>query len=162
MKKDFELSRRDPAAHNALVIQRREEEARKLHQHVASFPPGPGISTHPSHSTQPVIINRPEQTDGQRRKATPAAEHNSGDHQSGSDFMSGDRVDRADTEGKMNGSKEKREGRKRSLSADDEHASKKAKREPAFTPAFAAAEAVRKTFQNLLSREAARHSKGGS
>ncbi|CAD6581667.1 MAG: hypothetical protein ASARMPRED_000675 [Alectoria sarmentosa] len=37
MKKDFELSRRDPMAHNALINQRREEEARRLRQHVASF-----------------------------------------------------------------------------------------------------------------------------
>lgn len=130
-------------------------------RHVKPDPPTDVVAGGQIQSEEMVSV-QPEQTDGQTKKAIPAAEQNSGHHKSGSGPMSGDNVHKADTKGKRNGSKQKKGGRKRSLLADDEHASKRAKRAPAVTPHFASSESMKKTFENLLSREAARHLKGGS
>lgn len=239
MKKDFELSRRDPIAHNALINRRRDEEARKLRQYVASFPQQPVTSTHPPHSTQPsrwdepliatgdmllppstapaggpllyassvanssaVVppnldqpqigslpdsnskagkgpsVPAPSQTRSssvaprrlsrtpeftshdlqkhieETEKASPAAEQKPGHHtakESPISGVSGHKIE-------MKGSKGKKGGRKRSVPADEELTRKKAKRAPAHTPNSAFSEEMRKTFDNLLRREAARPS----
>ena len=59
MKRNFELSRRDPMAHNALINQRREEEARKLQHRLASFPQQSGFPAQLPHSTQPSRWDTP-------------------------------------------------------------------------------------------------------
>ena len=133
MKKDFELSRRDPIAHNALITQRREEEARKLRQHVASFPHQSTTYSHPPHSTQPSRWDT--HLIATRDMLLPPSTAPAG----GPSFYA-----------------------KRSLPADGEHASKRAKRAPAVTPNIASSEAMEKMFEDLQNREAARPLKGGS
>lgn len=238
MKKDFELSRRDPIAHNALMTRRREEEARKLRQHVASFPQQSGASKHHAHSTQPsrwdhpliatgdmllppstapaggpllyeptianpsaavspnldqpqtgslpdsnstagkgASVRAPKQTHprfGARRRLSGTPDFTSRDLQkhiedsitvpdtSGSSPRNSANGNTTEVDGKMNESKENRGGRKRSDPADEEHKRKKLKRALAPTPGPAHWEAMNKTFEDFLSREADRPSKGRS
>ena len=90
------------------------------------------------------------------KKALPAAEQRVDRHESESGPING--VNNHET--KLNGSKEKKGGRKRSVPADEEHSRKKAKR--ASAPATNFAESNHKMFTNLLNRETARgSSKGG-
>lgn len=104
---------------------------------------------------------QPEQIDGQMKRATPAAEQKSDHHRSGSGPISGVNSHKTEMNGNMNESKESKGRRKRSVPAHEEHMRKKAKRASAHTPS-SASEAMRKTFEGLLSREASRPSKGGS
>ncbi len=105
---------------------------------------------------------QPQQTDGQTKRATPAVEQKSDHHTSVSIPISGVNSHKTEMNRKMNESKESKEGRKHSITADEEQSRKKAKRAPAYTPYFASSEAMRKTFDGLLSREANRTSNGRS
>ena len=60
----------------------------------------------------------------------------------------------------VNGSKEKRGGRKRSVSADEEHTRKKLKVGRAPRLELTPSKVMEKTFEDILSREAARSSTG--
>lgn len=117
-----------------------------------------GGQNQPEKSTR----GRPKPMDGQQNKTNPAAGQILGHHKSGSSSMRGVNDHKAERKGKMEGPEGSKGGRKRSLPADEEHASKKAKRARPATAGSASVGAMWKTFENLLSREAARSSKGGS
>lgn len=108
------------------------------------------------------ISGQPEQTDGQTTKANPKAGQQSDHYQSRSGPINGVNGHKTDIIGGINGSKEDLESRKRSIPADEEHTRKKAKRAPAETATSASSGAMRKTFEDLLRREAARCPQGGS
>ncbi len=101
---------------------------------------------------------KPQQTDGQTKRATPAVEQKSDHHKSVSIPISGVNSHKIEMKRKLNESKESKEGRKHSITADEEQSRKKAKR----APNFASSEAMKKTFDELLSREANRTSNGRS
>lgn len=105
---------------------------------------------------------QPTQAEGQTKMATPAVKQNSSHQETGLELVGGANGRKAEMKDRVNGSKEKKGGRKRSLPADGEHASKKAKHAPAVTPNFASSKSMEKMFEDLQSREAARPSKGGS
>ena len=105
---------------------------------------------------------QPQQTDGQTKRATPAIGQKSDHHTSVSIPISGVMSHETEMNRKMNESKESKEGRKHSIKADEEQSRKKARRAPAYTPNFASSEAMKKTFDKLLSREANRTSNGRS
>ena len=92
------------------------------------------------------------QTDGSTEKAVPTAKQHPGNHKSDSVPISG-------LNGHMSEKNENKGGRKRTLAADDKHSNKKMRRAPASAPKSPSLE-MEKTFENLLSREAARSSRG--
>lgn len=103
---------------------------------------------------EPIVDVLPKHIEELTKKALPAAEQKSGPHKSGSDSISGVNVN----EREVNRPKEVKGARKRSVSAYEEHARKKARR---ATVPTRDGEAMEKIFDNLLNREDARSSKGG-
>ena len=233
MQKDEQLRRRDPRAHMAMILGRREKEARHIQQYAPSHSLPPAALVSPMTSTQPcwktpmiatadMLLppsTAPTATSGTRgllhtppiaktgaaaspnldgpksgplptaeskmrkgasvpapnqtktkpvgpRRLSGTPEFTSRDLQKHVEesiaFLSNDVVPQPkevvrEPIGNLPG-----DGRKRSIPVDEEeHMRKKAKRKPAPMPSPMDFEAMKKTFDNLLSREAAR-SEGGS
>lgn len=95
-----------------------------------------------------------EQIDGQTKDIPPAASRRLGHHISGSGPINGVDGEQTAMNRKKTGSEEVRGGPKRSAPADEEHLRKKAKR--ATTTTTNQISGMKKTFDDLLSREAAR------
>ena len=194
MKRDEQLRRRNPKAHSAMILERKEREYRPF-QHTSAhnlssadidsslastmtatgvIPPPP--STAPNAATsdgsmissladpiQPTIVNIHQPRTESLPSPDSAKEEN--------DFLlvserTGPRGPRSGVHGHnaemnedMNHNKENKGARKHRLAADEERVSKKAKRAPvaSLTPS----EGMEKTFEGLLSREAARPSERG-
>ena len=106
-----------------------------------------------------IVSGQPDQLDGQAGEVFHAAEGRSVHHTNGSGHVNG--INGHDTElnGMKRGPPKNNRTRKRSPSADDEHPKKKTK---TFMQKLPFGEAMEKTFENLLSREAGRSSKRAS
>lgn len=206
MQKDEQLRRRDPKAHTAMILGRKERDLRSFQQHAPTHSLPPSAYVYPMTSTQSVCWDAPMIATGDMLRppstapdaasgtgtmlyapliANPSAavSPNLDQPQNGSlphsNFKAGEGASSTASEqtrsrdpgsgvnghdvemnGKMNGSKEYKGGEKRSFPWMTS-ARKKAKRAPAITANFASSGAMTKTFEDLLSREAARPSKGG-
>ncbi len=105
------------------------------------------------------IRGQPDQLDEQTQNAPLTGKQKSGHHKTGSGHINGVDGDKTEMNGMMNVSKGNTTGRKRDLSAEEEHTRKKVKRTPAPTPNFSFPGEMEKTFEDLLSRESARSSR---
>ena len=233
MRNDEQLRRRNPKAHTAMILGRRERDARQIRQHAPSHSLPPAAFVFPVTSTQPVgwhapmiatadmllppstapsaasgtggmlhtppvlkpgavassnpdqpesgplstaqsevgtnaSVPAPNQTRpsfvGPRRlSGTPEfTSHDLQKHiEESLTFLSNEKAPQPEEAGRE-AIGELSDRRKRSIPADEELSRKKAKRTPAPAPSSATWEAMQKTFDNLLSREAARSSTGGS
>lgn len=103
----------------------------------------------------------PDRVQGETESTVPTSEDQSGHQRAGSGPTNGINGHKAEMNGARNQSKEKKRGRKRSVSADEEQR-KKAKHVPAPAPNIHSSETMENTFEKLLSREAARSSRGRS
>ena len=103
---------------------------------------------------------QPGQKEGQAKRLAQAAEQEPRHHVPKKGHTSGINGHTTERNGTINGSKENR-GKRKSV-ADDQHASKRIKRTHHPVRNAPAVPAMEKTFENLLTRENARSSRGGS
>ena len=203
MQRNEQLRRRNPKAHNAMIVEQREREPRPFQhtsahnlpsadidpsmagtQPVSRYPMTaigdmlPPPSTAPNAATgngsmilapsitepiQPAITNihlprsesLPQSGSAKEDNDTPVASERTGPRGP----RGGVNDHNAEVNEDMNHDKENKGARKHRLSADEERVSKKVKRAPEAGLTFS--EEMKKTFDNLLSREAARSSERG-
>ena len=197
MQRDEQLRRRNPKAHNAMILERKEKEYRPFQQDTAHNLSSANIDPSLA-STQPVSIHGPMTATGDmlppstapnvaigngsmirassvadpiqpaitnihlpRTQPLPDCDSTKGDNDTPvaserarpKGPRSGVNGHNAEVNEDMSHNKENKGARKHRLAADEERASKKAKRAPVVS-----SEGTTKMFDDLISREAARPS----